>query len=389
MKILLAGPILTSAVQDVTGINLSGLPPATAQTPISPLAAGLLAAGHEVELLTTDPSVGAPETHRRGSLTITYCPVRGEPRYRARVRSSDLFAVEIAYLTAAMRASEADIVHAHWTYEFAEAAIRSGKPMVATMHDLGWECLSIFRDLYRAMRLVMKYRAMLRVPHLTAVAPFVAAKAWQYGHFGRVEVVPNPIAMAPAPEKLLDKPVIATIGNDGRIKNVTASIAAFRLIRERFPDAELHLFGPGLEADGALAGGGAGVVYHGNTRHRDLMDFLEQRATLLVHPSRIEACPVIIGEAKMRGVPVIAGERSGGTPYVVGEAGGVLVDIEQPDAIAEAALVVLSDSSRYRAMQAAGHDDAAARFSIEAVTRDYVAVYERILASDHASPAKR
>ncbi|MES2987765.1 MAG: glycosyltransferase [Pseudomonadota bacterium] len=380
MKVLLAGPLETAALGAATGIDLTGLPAATAQTPIAPLAAGLIRAGHQVEIVTLDPDVSQTKVYHRGPLKLTFCPVRGAPRYRARVRSRDLFAVEIRHLEAVMRQSDADIIHAHWTYEYAEAAIRSGRPMIATMHDLGWNCLFIFRDAYRFMRLLMKYRVMLRLKHVTAVAPFVARKAWQYGYFGDVHVVPNPIMLAKCAAKSVETIKIVTIGNSARVKNVRASLSAFPQIRARFPNVELHLFGPGLEEDGALGGAGEGVVYHGNVPHSDLMQFLEDEATLLVHPSRIEACPVALGEAKMRGVPVVAGANSGGVSYVVGNAGGRLVNIEQPDDIAAAAIQLLSDPELYARMQQEGRADAVRRFSVDVVTDQYASIYRHILA---------
>lgn len=384
---MLAGPLETAALGQSVGMDLSGLPAGITQTPLGPMAGGLLAAGHEVHIVTLDPRLDKPEEHRRGPLTLTFCPFRGEPRYRARTRSLDLFAAEIAHLKHAMQQSNADIVHANWTYEYAEAAIRSGRPMVATMHDLGWDYLFLFRDLYRTMRLVMKYRAMVRVKALTAVAPFVARKAWQYGYFGHVDVVPNPIEPAALRSKSLDRPVIATVGNAGRVKNVAASVAAFACIRTVLPTAELHLFGPMLGPDGPFGNSGPGVVCHGNVPHGTLMRFLEDEARLLVHPSRIEACPVILGEAKMRGVPVVAGRDAGGVGYVVGDAGGTLVDIEQPEAIAGAALSILTDAATYPALRQAGRDDAMARFSTAEVMARYVEIYTRVLAGRSGAQA--
>lgn len=378
MKILLAGPIETLAVSQATGIDLSGLPLASVQTPIGPLAAGLLEAGHEVHIVTTDPTIDRTETHCRGPLTLTFCPVRAAPRYRARVRSRDLFAVEIAHLQAAMQVSNADIIHAHWTYEFAEAAIRCRQPMIATMHDLGWDYLFYFRDMYRTMRLIMKYRAMVRLKALTTVAPNLARKAWHYGYFGPIDVIPNPIAPALLSRKSLDKIVIVTVGNAGRIKNVEASVAAFRTIRVKIPEVELHLFGHGLEGN-APFGAEEGVVCHGNVPHGTLMQFLSDRATLLVHPSRIETFGVIVGEAKMRGVPVIAGVHTGGVDYVINDAGGTLVDIEDPAAIAAAAIGILTDQAAYAALQRSAHEDAVSRFSLAKVTTLYVEAYQRVL----------
>ena len=180
--------------------------------------------------------------------------------------------------------------------------------------------------------------------------------------------------------KPLSQPVIVTVGNEGKVKNVAASVAAFASIKAEFPDAELHLFGPGLGPDERFGSSGPGIVCHGNVPHGELMRFLEVQAHLLIHPSRIETFGVILGEAKMRGVPVIAGKRSGGVPYVVGDAGGLLVDVEQPQEIAAAAIEILSDEGGYARLQQAAHDDAAKRFSVEQVTDMYLELYRQVIA---------
>jgi glycosyltransferase involved in cell wall biosynthesis len=379
VKILLAGPLETASLGDALGIDLSALPKGTVQTPVVPLATGLFKAGHSLEIVTTDTSISRVIRFERDGLSITFCPLRGEPHYRARVRSRDLFAQEIAYLKKIFETSSADIIHAHWTYEFAEAAIRSKRPMVATMHDLGWDCLFNFRDLYRAVRLLMKIRALIRVPFLTAVSPYAARKAWQYGYFGAVRVIPNPIETTNPKNKFLDHPVIVTVGNNGRLKNVAASVKAFHSIRSTHPSAELHLFGSGLGSEYEFARE-EGVFAHGAVPHADLMRFLSDNATVLVHPSRTESWGVILAEAKMRGVPVVAGRNSGGVSYVVGDV-GALVDIEDPSQIANATLKILSDQEKYSNMQMQGHQDVVARFSTEVVVKQYEEVYQNILSS--------
>lgn len=388
MKIALLGPIETQAVAVATGTNLDGLPPGTAQTPLAPLAAGLLRLGHSVHLITLDPSVSEPVTATRDNLTITWCPLRAPPAYRTRARALDLFAHEVAALTRAIRDAAPDFVHAHWTYEFAEAAVRSRRPALVTMHDLGWQYFFQFRDAYRFMRLVMKYRTLPRVRHLSVVTPFMASQARLYGYFGKVDVVPNGVALPDAgvlraAGDSLAAPRIVTVGNSGRIKNVRASVEAFRTVRRHLPHAELHLFGPGL--DDQFAGGEPGVVAHGNVTHPDLMRFLSEQATLLIHPALFETFGVIIAEAKARGVPVVAGAVSGGTSYVVADKGGAIVDVRRPDRIAEAALAILSDPARYAGQSRDARADAAARFDKDRVAERYAAIYRRIL-DDRASP---
>ncbi len=388
MKIALIGPTLTSACREALGLRLDGAPPGTAQTPIAPLAASLRAAGHQVHILTLEPTIDQTVTVEEDGFTLTFCPLRGPPKHRARVRSLDMFEQEIRELTAALKALAPDIVHAHWTYEFAEAAVRSDLPHVVTMHDLGWQILAAFRDAYRAMRLLMKYRVMPRVRALTVVAPFMVTKARTYGYFGPVDIVSNGVEI-PAPDTLRDKlssvctaPVFATIGDDGPIKNVGAAVRAFEIIRASRPQATLHLFGPGLNE--AFAAGRAGVTGHDSVPHAVLMDFLAQKATVLLHPSRIETFGVIIAEAKARGVPVVAGSRSGGVGHVCDDGVSRLVDIDDPAAIAAATLALTATREVYKAASGASRRDIVNRFSTEGVAALYEAIYKRLLSVGEA-----
>ncbi len=382
LRVLLAGPVdarmlAARLAPDQTMDLRAALPAGYGYSPLNALIPGLLDRQIQLHVVTLDQSVDAVEHHRLGDTQLTFCPVRGSPRYRARTRASDLFAAEIRSLATVMRQSDCDLVHAHWTYEFAEAALRCGRPHLVTMHDLGWDCLRHYRDAYRAMRLVMKYRSVPRIRHLSAVSPHVGARAWHYGYFGRVETIPNPVETAPAPAKAPQSPVIVTVGSAARLKNVSASVAALPAIRARFPDAELHLFGEGLGSDFAPAA--EAVRCHGPVPHADLMRFLEERATLLVHPSRADTFGLIVAEAKMRGVPVVAGRASGGVGWVVGGAGGRLVDIDKPAQIAAAAIDMLSDAATYAGLQRSASEDARDRFGVAEVAQRYEEAYRMIL----------
>ena len=386
MRIAIAGPIETGALEAVTGLDMAHLPRGQGPSPTVPLIAELVRQEIDTHVVTLDGAIDAPVEFRSGRLRITFVPWRVPPRYPHRARMIDLFAQEIRQLTEALHSSKSDLVNAHWTYEYAEAAIRTGLPHVVTMHDLGLDYLRLYRDAYRLMRLVMKYRVMPRVRHLTAVSPYVASRAWQYGYFGKTTVIPNPISL-PGPVEAKGGAInLVTIGNVGRIKNVRASVAALGLIRARMPTVQLHLFGPDLVAGGAL-GMSDGVWFHGNVPHTRLMRFLEEEATLLIHPSRLETFGVILGEAKIRGVPVIAGANSGGVGFVVNDAGGLLVDVERPEQIAAAALEILGDPSRYADMQRRGRDDARERFDVERITAAYLDAYQSALATRGAGRA--
>jgi L-malate glycosyltransferase len=385
MKILLAGPALTSAIRASTGLALEGAPPATAQTPIAALAGALLQMGHEIGVLTLDPSVDDVVRIREGPLTTIFAPLRGPPRYRARTRMLTLFEAEIRHLEREMTLFAPDIVHAHWTYEYAEAAVRSRLPHLVTMHDLGWECLWQFRDAYRALRLLMKFRVMPRVRALSVVAPFMHPKARQYGYFGPVDVVPNGIeVLEPDPATIrakMDRPLrIITIGNTSRLKNVGAAIAAHAVLRRRIPNAELHLFGPGL--DESFARGAAGVTGHGHAENPELRRFLADHGTILLHPTRLESFGVAILEAKMAAVPVVAATDAGGVDYVCGsDAGCTLANMSDSEAISDAIQRYVDDPAEYLRCALLANADARTRFDREQVARRYSEIYARIAGS--------
>ena len=377
------GPIETESFRASLGLRLEGAPNGIAQTPLVTIAAGLRNRGVDVDVLTLDATIDTPVSFSEGGVSLTYCPVRGAPKYRARERSLDLFEKEIRHMTEAIDKIQPDIIHAHWTYEYAEAAVRSGKPHLVTMHDLGWDYFWIFRDLYRFMRLVMKYRTMPRVKHLTAVAPFMANKAWQYLYFKPVAVIPNGVKVPPLGNDLVaakaNLPLkLVSVGNASRIKNISKSMAAFKLILEKFPDAELHLFGPGL--DEHYVQKARNVIAHGNVPNNDLIQFLRNEAAILIHPSLLETFGVIIIEAKVNGVPVVCGSNSGGTVFANGiSEGGMNVNVENPAEIAQAVFDLMTSKEAYLVESKKSYDYVKKHFDIDLVCSKYLEIYKSIL----------
>jgi glycosyltransferase involved in cell wall biosynthesis len=74
--------------------------------------------------------------------------------------------------------------------------------------------------------------------------------------------------------------------------------------------------------------------------------------------------------------------RAGGIPEVVEhEVTGLLVPTRDPDALADAIVTLLEDSERRAAMAAAGRRRVVAEFSVDALVRRTLDVYERRLAA--------
>ena len=153
------GPILTADFRDYLHPEQwrPDLPQGLGGSPVNLLSRELLRRGHRLAIFTLSPDVADEVVLTGPSLKLCIGPYR--PRHRAR----DFFAVERAYLTQAIAREQPDILHAHWTYEFALPAQASGLPHVLTAHDAPLSILRLAPTPYRLVRTLMAYR-VLRVP---------------------------------------------------------------------------------------------------------------------------------------------------------------------------------------------------------------------------------
>ncbi len=95
---------------------------------------------------------------------------------------------------------------------------------------------------------------------------------------------------------------------------------------------------------------------------------LLESSDLLTHPSREEACGMVIAEAQLASTAVIGGFSSGGVAWTLDYGvAGVLVDIESAEQLA-GAIVALADDPAYRNdLAEAGHALAMSRYEPEVI----------------------
>jgi L-malate glycosyltransferase len=309
-------------------------------------------------------------------------------------RALDGFRVERQLLATQLAQIRPDLVHAHWTYEFALAALDSGLPTLVTAHDSPARVLRHSRSPFRALRYLMARQVLRQAHHATTVSDYLAGEL--VGLCGRrLPLVPNPVAahvfetgrarMAGAGRR------IGMVCNGwGRLKNAEAGLRAFAAFRQQVPCAELHCFGDDFGPDGRAARWAmdkalsAGVVFIGPLPHRALVQRLAG-LDLLLHPSLEESFGVVVAEAMALGLPVVAGRHSGAVGWVLAGdrpagavSAGLLTDVRDPSAIAVA--LARSFDDHYAERSAIGRDDARRRFSGEAVAAAYLAAYARVLA---------
>lgn len=384
MRIGICGPVSTAALQSYLHVPM-GAPKGLGGTPVNQLAIELLRRGRQVTVVSCDPHVNpGDEVILEGhNLRVCYGP------YRPQHRAWDGFRIERRFLAEALRRESPDLVHAHWTYEFALGALSSGRPTLITCHDWAPTILRYTPDAYRSMRLGMQVVSLTRGKQFTAVSPYIQHRIAPLTR-GPVTVVPNGLEdslFQDGQREPPDLPIIVSVNNGfSRLKNVATLLAAFNLVRKKHTNARLILVGQGYEEGGPAHswarghGLGGNVVFHG-WLHNDAVDQLLSCATMLVHPSREESFCCVLVEAMAKGVPVIAGQQSGAVPWVLDEGrAGMLVDITAQEELSSAMESLLESPAEWERYAAAGREHAWRSFRMQRVADLYEDEYARLLA---------
>jgi glycosyltransferase involved in cell wall biosynthesis len=400
MKIGLAGYVSTESIAPLLSGDVSTLPKGFPGAPFfGTLVTALLERGHDVSVYTLSddipPSQREPIVVRNRRFSIYYCPYRRHsfrPNGLYLGRSLDFFRLERRMLRRAMLIDRPDIVHAHWTYELALAAMASGLPYVVTCHDSPLRVLLFFKNAYRLGRYVMARAVLRRATHLTAVSPYLRDEVKSMASVP-IEVVPNPLPaslldMAPERPREVDPiaPRIAMVLNGWiDLKNPKGGFAAFGMLRQGIPRAELHVFGTDYDPHGPAAqwaerrGLTAGVRFHGAVPHQDLLVALRSMH-LLLHPSLEEAGSMIVTEAMALGLPIVGGIHSGAMPWITGNgAAGVMTDVTRPALLCAAMRELLDEPEYYAGCATQAVLRARSVFSAESVAKQYEIVYGKAL----------
>jgi glycosyltransferase involved in cell wall biosynthesis len=165
--------------------------------------------------------------------------------------------------------------------------------------------------------------------------------------FKRVFVVPEGLNFTPlsgVPEKE-EYPVVVYAGRLKRVKRPDHAIRAFKIVREKFPDAELWVIGDGPFREDLERMAGDGVKFLGGLSNEERRRLLA-RAWVLVNPSVREGFGLNVLEANALGTPCVAYDVAGLRDSIIDRRTGLLVkekgDVEK---LAEAIIRVLGDGT--------------------------------------------
>jgi glycogen(starch) synthase len=191
----------------------------------------------------------------------------------------------------------------------------------------------------------------------------------------RLRIVPNPIdddLFTPAAADAAQPGRILVVGRLERAKGQDMLLEALPAVRERVPDAHLRLVGDdgGMAAQLSSRAASLGVphaVVQAGARPRTELPAEYRAAAVCAVPSRFESFPYSCLEAMSCGRAVVASRAGGLTEAVRDEEDGLLVDSEDPAALAAALTRLLLDSSERRRLGQAARDRVLAAFASRAV----------------------
>jgi glycosyltransferase involved in cell wall biosynthesis len=400
MKIVLLAPTHKSFISRfLPDVNADDLPEGYYGAPfIGVIITELLALGHEVIAITTSVSIDNGYTVKEFSadgFKWIVIPARKHAiRFNAIKlgRILDLYKLERKLMNEVVSEINPDFIHAHWSYEFAGVAIKSGFPYLVTVHDNAFKVFRYFKNIYRFGRLIMSEQILKKAEFASTVSPYMLA--YSQRKCKEVRVIPNPTLISASISDIetlirlklesLSNPRILMINNgwDTR-KNGLCGLLAFQQLQKRLPTATLHLLGSGTEVNGlaykdVMKLGLGNVVFHGSVSHEKLVAEIKT-AHLLLHPSLEESFGVALIEAMSFGLPAIGGNNSGAVPWVLNDE-RLLVDISRPDKIKDKLLELLTNESLYKEMAFKGYQNVITRFSSKEVVKQYLDYYQNIIA---------
>jgi len=344
----------------------------------------LLERGFHLSIFTLDRSIeeGKEIILRGDNLTVYIGPFR-----RSKMVTLDFQKVERHYLERVIKKDQPDMVHAHWTYEFALGAINSGIPHIISVRDWAPIILKLMPRPYRVMRLLLNYYVFFKGKNFVANSLYIDKKIDGLVK-NKFDLVPNAIKdeVFLKTQKCLNTKTqkIVSINNGfGKLKNVSILIKAFEKVKKSLPNATLILIGNDFENDGIAHqwtktnSDDTNIEFFGEMSHKEMLHIMED-CDLLVHPALEESFGNTLIEAMSKKVPVIGGKDSGAVPWVLGKS-GVLTDITKSNNIADEIIDILKNEKKWKQYSESGYKRAYAEFRLSSIVDRYLEIYEYIL----------
>ncbi|MDX5407742.1 MAG: glycosyltransferase [Chromatiaceae bacterium] len=275
-----------------------------------------------------------------------------------------------------------DIIHVHSLLDAGAIAVaikaKYGIPYVVTEHR---SCFAMGK-LSAAQVTLAKAATGDAAMRIAVSQPFATALTKMLGEDMPWQIIPNIV------EEAFFQSALTTQNHRCFIsvcllhhnKRLDILLQAFKLVKAVLPDVTLRIGGDGpemayLKTLAKQLNISAAVEFLGSLNRGEVIQYVSN-SSCLVSCSEHETFGVVVAEALALGKPVVA-TRSGGPEDIVSNGSGLLVEVNDVDALANAMLNILDDYQQYDAAQI--RQRCQQRFSAQAVTGRIIDSYTKVL----------
>lgn len=291
-----------------------------------------------------------------------------------------------------------DIVHGQGTDTHGDVATRLGYPSAVTIHGVGSfeaELREKGKRVVGPLRVRLTKQLIDRVIRNAGVVISISSFDREFcsgKREGPVVTIPNAIRSEffDVPSSLTDSKRILFSGLIIERKNVAGIVRAFRLVKQRVPDAILDIAGPAPDKgyyeevmrniDPALRND---IVFHGGLTASELSGLMS-RAALLVLFSVYENLPVAIAEAFAAAKPVVSSRVGSIGEMVEDGISGFLVESEDEQEFANRIVMLLNNPQLQMNMGLHARDVAMKKWNAQHVAEKTIGAYRLVLSTKHA-----
>ena len=195
--------------------------------------------------------------------------------------------------------------------------------------------------------------------------------------FKRVFVVPEGLNFTPlsvVPDKA-PRPIVVFAGRLKRAKRPDHAVKAFKLVRDKIPEAELLVLGNGPFKKDLEKMAGAGVRFFSGLNNAERRDLI-RNVSVLVNPSVREGWGLNVIEANAFGVPCVVYDVAGLRDSVKDGVTGLLAESGNTKDLAEKIVTVLKDD-KLRARFSKNALEYAKQFSWDKTAEEFMKVIEQ------------